>query len=297
MLRARKNGDLFRKYGVLNKAEYESRIHIAIEKYVKQLAIEAETMVSMAQGQILPAALEHQRRMAEAVTATKAAGVEPGETAPALREFVGLVDQFRSRTAEVERLAATTRPTRRGTRRRSAGELKPAMARTAGDGGRDREPGGGRRSGRCRRTGPAVPEVTERGVDGAERQRRGPCSGMAPFAVAQGDDCARPLHRPPAGRSRVSTNSSDGHRAGVSTPAIAWNAMALFRRGVGIEVDCEGFDEAGAIGAGQRVQPGLRVGEPAALQPDPDGAIQPAGQPAQLFQHRLASAGGSRPAV
>ena len=48
VLRAKKNVDLFKKYGVLNKAEYDSRIHIAIEKYVKQLAIEAETMVSIA---------------------------------------------------------------------------------------------------------------------------------------------------------------------------------------------------------------------------------------------------------
>ena len=67
VLKARKNVDLFRKYGVLGKAEYESRIHIGVEKYIKQLAIEAETMVSMARGLILPAALEHQRRMAEAV--------------------------------------------------------------------------------------------------------------------------------------------------------------------------------------------------------------------------------------
>src|SRR5688572_15509189 len=36
VLKARKNVDLFRKYGVLTKAEYDSRIHIAIEKYVKQ---------------------------------------------------------------------------------------------------------------------------------------------------------------------------------------------------------------------------------------------------------------------
>ena len=80
VLRARKNGDLFRKYGVLNKAEYGSRIHIAVEKYVKQIAIEAETMVSMAKGQILPAAIEHQRRLAEVVSTTKAAGVDPGQT-------------------------------------------------------------------------------------------------------------------------------------------------------------------------------------------------------------------------
>jgi glutamine synthetase len=135
VLRARKNVEIFRKYGVLNKAEYESRIHIAIEKYVKQLTIEAETMVSMARGQILPAAIEHQRRVAEAVAATKAAGVEPGESLRALREFVDLVDELRRRTAEVERLAAhhEADPSRHAAH--IARELKPRMdkLRAVGD--------------------------------------------------------------------------------------------------------------------------------------------------------------------
>ena len=30
----------------------------------------------------------------------------------------------------------------------------------------------------------------------------------------------------PSGRFRVSTNNSEGHRVGVRTPAIAWNAIA-----------------------------------------------------------------------
>ena len=58
-------------------------------------------MVSIAKSQILPAALEHQRRMAEAVAATKAAGVDATDSTQALREFVDLVTQFRARTAEV----------------------------------------------------------------------------------------------------------------------------------------------------------------------------------------------------
>ena len=141
VLRARKNSDLFKKYGVLNKSEYDSRIHIAIEKYVKQLGIEAETMVSIAKSQILPAALEHQRRTAEAVAATKAAGVEAADSTQALREFVELVTQFRARTAEVERLAAhheadpaqACRPDRPGAQ---AGDGPPAGdGRCAGGGG------------------------------------------------------------------------------------------------------------------------------------------------------------------
>jgi glutamine synthetase len=129
VLKAKKNLDLFKKYGVLGRSEYESRIHIAIEKYVKQLGIEAETMASIARGQILPAALEHQRRMAEAVAATKAAGLDAGGTTGALREFIELVDQFRERTAEVERLAAhhEADPSRHAAH--ISRQLKPAMAR------------------------------------------------------------------------------------------------------------------------------------------------------------------------
>jgi glutamine synthetase len=129
VLRARKNGELFKKYGVLNRSEYESRIHIAIEKYVKQLGIEAETMVSIAKGQILPAALEHQRRTAETVGATKAAGVDDADSAQALREFVGLVGQLRSRIGEVERLAAHHEADPAKHAAQIARELKPAMLR------------------------------------------------------------------------------------------------------------------------------------------------------------------------
>jgi len=129
VLRARKNSDLFRKYEVLSRAEYDSRIHIAVEKYVKQLGIEAETMVSMARGQILPAALEHQRRLAETVAATKAAGVDPADSLTALREVVSLVTELRQGTAEVERLAAHQESDPMKHAAQINRELKPAMAR------------------------------------------------------------------------------------------------------------------------------------------------------------------------
>jgi glutamine synthetase len=106
VLRAKKNVELFRKYGVLSKAEHDSRTHIMIEKYIKQLAIEAETMVSIARGQVLPAALRHQQRMAEAVAATKAAGVDCADTVAALKSFVELVTRLRNATAAVEQASA-----------------------------------------------------------------------------------------------------------------------------------------------------------------------------------------------
>ena len=128
VLRAKKNIDLFKKYGVLSRAEHDSRTHIAIEKYIKQLGIEAETMVSMARNQILPAALQHQQRTAEAIAATKAAGVDCADTTVALRSFVELVTRLRNATTAVERASThhDADPIRHAAQ--ISRELKPAMA-------------------------------------------------------------------------------------------------------------------------------------------------------------------------
>jgi glutamine synthetase len=102
-LKAKKNADLFKKYGVLNKAEYESRINIQYEKYIKQLSIEAETMVAIGRTQILPAAIDHQGRTAAAVAATEAAGVKDKDSLDALGEFVNLVSRFRESLEQLEK--------------------------------------------------------------------------------------------------------------------------------------------------------------------------------------------------
>ena len=106
----------------------ESRIHIAIEKYVKQIMIEAETMVSMARGQILPAALEHQRRVAEAVAATKEAGVER-KTPPVAARVRGSGGRVppADRGGRKAGGAPRARPARHAVQ--IARQLKPAMAR------------------------------------------------------------------------------------------------------------------------------------------------------------------------
>ena len=106
VLGAKKTKELFRKYDVLSPAEVESRMHIAIEKYVKQLTIEAETMISIARSQILPAAIEHQALLAQSVSATEAAAVECEEDREALREFVGHVSRLRGAIVALEKACA-----------------------------------------------------------------------------------------------------------------------------------------------------------------------------------------------
>ncbi len=102
VLKAKSTIDLFKKYKVLSKAEVESRAFIHIEKFVKQVAIEADTMASMAKTMILPAVLTHQKRLAEAVGATQSADVDASDARELLEDFVALATTFRTAITTLE---------------------------------------------------------------------------------------------------------------------------------------------------------------------------------------------------
>jgi len=131
-LKAKKNVDLFKKYNVLNKAEFDSRLHVAYEKYIKQLTIEAETMITIGRTQILPAALSHQTRLANAVATTESAGVKCNDTLAALGEFVNLVTRFQEALAKLEKATAhhDDDPVKHATWIRD--RVRPAMAELRG---------------------------------------------------------------------------------------------------------------------------------------------------------------------
>jgi glutamine synthetase len=101
----KKNIDLFKKFKVFTKVEVESREHIYLEKYIKQLLIEAETAILMARTQILPAALRAQTELAEAVAATEAADVDAGDARAQLEELVELVANLRKAITTLEKHA------------------------------------------------------------------------------------------------------------------------------------------------------------------------------------------------
>ncbi len=90
-LGTKKNADLFKKYKVLSKAEFDSRVHVFIEKYVKQIQIEGETALIMGRTMLLPAALRHQTELAETVAATEAADVDSSRAREHLENYVELV--------------------------------------------------------------------------------------------------------------------------------------------------------------------------------------------------------------
>ena len=58
---------LFEKYKVLSSLELKSRYHVRLEKYIKEVDIEAVTLSNMVQNQIIPAAINYQKKIAQSV--------------------------------------------------------------------------------------------------------------------------------------------------------------------------------------------------------------------------------------
>jgi len=58
---------LFEKYGVLSPVELKSRYHVRLERYIKEIDIEAATLFTMVQSQILPAAAMYQKTLAQSI--------------------------------------------------------------------------------------------------------------------------------------------------------------------------------------------------------------------------------------
>jgi len=127
---SRKNVELFKKYRVLSKVEVESREHIFLEKYVKQVLIEADTAVSLARTMVLPAAIRHQTELAESVSATESADVDSTDARAALEEFAGLTTELRRAIAALEKVTAAHGADVHKHAAQIRDEVRPAMAET-----------------------------------------------------------------------------------------------------------------------------------------------------------------------
>ncbi len=96
---------MFAKYGVLSNAELASRVEIFAEQYVTRIRIEAEQMVLMARTMILPAAIKHQRNIAEAIGATEGAGVDCADLRSELETVADLVCRFLEATTDLSSIS------------------------------------------------------------------------------------------------------------------------------------------------------------------------------------------------
>ena len=73
LLMSPKNVELFGTHRVLSETELRARCEIMTENYKKIVCIEAMTMLDMARKDILPASMGFQRKLADAITAKRAA--------------------------------------------------------------------------------------------------------------------------------------------------------------------------------------------------------------------------------
>jgi glutamine synthetase len=126
---------MFEKYKVLNARELRARYEVALEQYVKNINVEAQLMVLMANRYILPAALRYQREAAESVQAVKGAGGSTREAKKLVDRIAGLVDDLRVRTEKLARALEAHAPSAEKHAKFMRDTVVPAMAdlREAGD--------------------------------------------------------------------------------------------------------------------------------------------------------------------
>jgi glutamine synthetase len=99
-----KNIELLGKYGVLTERELKSRYHIALEKYVLDVNMEALLALEIAKTKILPAALTYQTQLASLAVSLKTLGKEPDTTL--LDDVVGLTSSLYAGIKEFEEIMA-----------------------------------------------------------------------------------------------------------------------------------------------------------------------------------------------
>lgn len=70
-----KSKQMMARTGIFSEAELVSRFHVRLERYLKNMMIEVETLCSMIDTQVLPASFAYQGALANTLTAAKNAGV------------------------------------------------------------------------------------------------------------------------------------------------------------------------------------------------------------------------------
>ncbi|KAI8379545.1 uncharacterized protein BYT42DRAFT_613841 [Radiomyces spectabilis] len=98
------NADMLKRLGVFTEAELQSRYHILMEKYAKDVTIEAQTLSTMVQQQILPSAFSYRRNLAEAGSFMNDIGVDNAPEKQLLQELGPVVGQLQQRTSELNTL-------------------------------------------------------------------------------------------------------------------------------------------------------------------------------------------------
>ena len=100
----RQSRSLLTKLGVLTKEELESRYHVRMERYIKDMLIEMHTLLEMVDTLVLPAAFTYSGQLATSAAQAKAAGIRIIPQVDAANEVGALIEELR---ADRQKLAET----------------------------------------------------------------------------------------------------------------------------------------------------------------------------------------------
>jgi glutamine synthetase len=96
---------LFATLGILTPEELESRYHVRVERYLKDMLIEMHTMREMLDTMVLPAAYKYLGVLADASQKSKAAGIKLNPAAVAATAFARQVTDLQKRVAALHAAA------------------------------------------------------------------------------------------------------------------------------------------------------------------------------------------------
>jgi glutamine synthetase len=121
--------DMFTHTGVFSTEEVHARYHIYLERYLKDIDIEVDTIVDLARTQVLPAAIEHQTLLAQSIEAVeRVKGKAPAAQMVLLDQCVEGIGRLSERVDGLEEMVAKVSSLDEKERaRRYAYEVMPAM--------------------------------------------------------------------------------------------------------------------------------------------------------------------------
>ncbi|KAI8582787.1 hypothetical protein K450DRAFT_226904 [Umbelopsis ramanniana AG] len=101
-LQEKRNSSMLHELGVFSESELHSRYHILMEKYAKDIQIEAETLRTMLVQHILPCAFNYRRELAEGANLLKTAGSDSTPELNALKEISPIVANIQTAVGKLE---------------------------------------------------------------------------------------------------------------------------------------------------------------------------------------------------
>ncbi|MEO7455164.1 MAG: glutamine synthetase III [Gemmatimonadaceae bacterium] len=100
-LNSKQSKALLTKLGIFSKEELESRYHVRLERYIKDMLIEMHTLKEMLDTLVLPAAFAYSGSLAQAAAHAKSAGIKSIPQIAAANEIGAMIETLRTQRDEL----------------------------------------------------------------------------------------------------------------------------------------------------------------------------------------------------